>query len=264
MKTVTQLYIYPIKSLGGIELGQAKVTVRGLEHDRRWMLVDESGTFLTQRTFPKMSLLRTALADDRLEVYVRGNDADRIRLRLHPEQGEECKVRVWDDTCDALRVSDEADAWFSEKLERQVCLVYMPDTSLRPVDPRYAVGESITSFSDGYPILMIGQASLDDLNARLDVPVDMDRFRPNIVFSGGAPYEEDDVRRFRIGDVLFHGVKPCARCVMTTIDQDSGNAGREPLATLSRYRTVDQKVMFGQNVIGGPGLIRVGMPVEGY
>lgn len=261
MLTVTDLFIYPIKSLGGIRLDRSNVTHRGLEHDRRWMLVDDGGSFLTQRNVPKMSLLRTVLVWEKLEVFEKDNEDDRISLSLRPEHGEEMSVRVWDDVCAAIRISDEADHWFSRKLAQPVRLVYMPDSSLRHVDPRYATGNSITGFSDGYPILLAGQASLDDLNARLKQPVTMDRFRPNIVFSGGKPYEEDDWRTFRIGGLLYQGVKLCARCLVTTIDQDKGMAGKEPLATLSRYRTVDQKVMFGQNVIGAPGHIHVGMPI---
>lgn len=263
MKVVSNLYIYPIKSLGGIEVKEANVTSRGLEFDRRWMLVDERNEFLTQRTFPKMSLLRTAIRGNELVVYVLGDEGDSISTALRPASGNEITVTVWDDVCMAWQLNAELDQWFSRKLDRSVKLVYMPEHSLRQVDQRYATSEEdVTSFSDAYPILIIGQRSLDDLNQRLEQPVPMQRFRPNIVFSGGEPYEEDVMKRFTINGLEFFGVKPCARCVMTTVDQDRGIAGKEPLATLSQYRTVDHKVMFGMNVIaGGAGIIRVADPI---
>jgi uncharacterized protein YcbX len=259
MKLVTNLYIYPIKSLGGIEISVVNVTSRGLEFDRRWMLVDEHNQFLTQRNFPRLAQLRTSIQDKDLLVQDLSEPSRSVRFPLVPVGGETIRVTVWDDDCDAWDVDGSVNVWFSRILERNVKLVFMPDESLRPVDPRYAVKNDITSFSDAYPILLIGQSSLDDLNARLESPVPMARFRPNIVFSGGAPYAEDDMHRFSINGIDFHGVKLCARCVMTTIDQDKAVAGKEPLRTLSQYRTIDNKVMFGQNVlVGGAGSINVG------
>lgn len=262
MKIVTNLYIYPIKSLGGIEVGVANVTSRGLEFDRRWMLVDEHNQFLTQRNFPRLAQLRTSIQDKELLVRDLSDPGQSVRFPLVPTDGEKIRVTVWDDDCDAWDVDGSVNVWFSRILERNVKLVYMPDESIRPVDPQYAKQEDITSFSDAYPILLIGQSSLDDLNARLETPVPMERFRPNIVFSGGAPYAEDDMHRFSINGIDFHGVKLCARCVMTTIDQDKAVAGKEPLRTLSQYRTINNKVMFGQNVlVGGAGIIQVGDPI---
>jgi uncharacterized protein YcbX len=259
MKIVTNLYIYPIKSLGGIEVGVANVTSRGLEFDRRWTLVDEHNQFLTQRNFPRLALLRTSIQDKELLVRDLSDPGQSVRFPLVPVHGEKIRVTVWDDDCDAWDVDGSVNVWFSRILERNVKLVYMPDESIRPVDPRYAKQEDITSFSDAYPILLIGQSSLDVLTVRLETPVPMERFRPNIVFSGGAPYAEDDMHRFSINGIDFHGVKLCARCVMTTIDQDRAVAGKEPLRTLSQYRTIDNKVMFGQNVlVGGAGVIKVG------
>jgi uncharacterized protein len=259
MKLVTNLYIYPIKSLGGIEINVANVTSRGLEFDRRWMLVDDHNQFLTQRNFPRLAQLRTSIQDKDLLVQDLLDPSQSVRFPLVPSNGKTIRVTVWDDDCDALDVDGSVNVWFSRILERNVKLVYMPDESIRPVDPQYAKQDDITSFSDAYPILLIGQSSLDDLNARLETPVPMERFRPNIVFSGGAPYSEDDMHRFSINGIDFHGVKLCARCVMTTIDQDKAVAGKEPLRTLSQYRTINNKVMFGQNVlVGGAGVIKVG------
>jgi len=259
MLQISNLYIYPIKSLGGIEVQNVKLTDRGLEHDRRWMLVDERNQFLTQRNFPEMALLKTAFKENKLIIFERNNDEDALALDLDPVNGKKVQVDVWDDHCEAQQVSTTADVWFSDKLRRNVKLVYMPDSSRRKVDEKYALQNDITSFSDGYPVLLIGQSSLDDLNSRLDQPVPMNRFRPNIVFTGGAPYQEDEMQHFKINDLDFYGVKPCGRCVMTTINQDTGSVGKEPLRTLSMYRTANNKVNFGQNILHtGLGRINVG------
>ena len=258
MKIVTNLFIYPIKSLGGIAVSVAKVTTRGLEFDRRFMLVDEDNQFLSQRTFPRMAQLRTSIQNNMLTVHDLLDPAYNIQIPLRPETGDPLRVKIWDDVCDAWAMPDEMNRWFSAALGRHVKLVYMPDESLRPVDPEYALQDDITSFSDAYPILLIGQASLDDLNSRLETPVPMERFRPNIVFSGGQPYAEDDMKAFSIGGVPMNGVKLCARCVLTTVDQQTAVAGKEPLRTLSQYRTMNNKVMFGQNVlVRGSGVIRL-------
>jgi len=259
MLQISHLFIYPIKSLGGIEIQNAQLTDRGLEHDRRWMLVDEHNQFLTQRTFPRMALLKTAIKENKLIVFEKDQIEDSLTIELAPTSGEKLQVDVWDDNCEALHISTTADVWFSKKLQRNVKLVYMPTSSRRPVDKNYALQNDITSFTDGYPILLIGQASLDDLNNRLEEPVPMNRFRPNIVFTGGTPYQEDDMKHFTINDLEFFGVKPCGRCVMTTINQETTTAGKEPLRTLSLYRTTNNKVNFGQNILHtGIGRIQVG------
>ena len=189
MYTISQLFIYPVKSLGGIEVAAAQLTDRGLQYDRRWMLVDLNNQFLTQREHPDMCLLQTAIQDNALVVYHKHNPVDRVHLLLQPLHAMvTVKVQIWDDECIADLVSDVADAWFSAKLSMPCRLVYMPETEKRKVDPRYASEKDITSFSDAYPLMIIGQASLDDLNRRLAVPLSIDRFRPNIVFAGGLPY----------------------------------------------------------------------------
>ena len=259
MLKISNLFIYPIKSLGGIELQNADLTDRGLANDRRWMLVDEHNQFLTQRSFPGMTLLKTAFRENKLIVYEKDNEKDALTLDLEPVNGGKLQVDIWEDICEAQQVSTSADVWFSDKLRRKVKLVYMPDASRRKVDEKYALQNDITSFSDGYPVLLIGQSSLDDLNSRLDQPVPMNRFRPNIVFTGGLPYQEDEMQHFKINGHDFYGVKPCGRCVMTTINQDTGVAGPEPLRTLSMYRTENNKVNFGQNILHtGIGRIKVG------
>ncbi|HVU54557.1 MAG TPA: MOSC N-terminal beta barrel domain-containing protein [Puia sp.] len=259
MLQVSALYIYPIKSLAGIPVRTATLTDKGFANDRRWMLVDENNHFLTAREYPEMALIRTELRQNGL--FVLSRDSSTFHVPLQPS-GDACTVKVWEDVCEARYVDAAVDTWFSRALNIPCRLVYMPETTQRKVDPDYAHQDEITSFSDGFPLLLIGQASLDDLNSRMSVPLPMERFRPNIVFTGGAPYQEDEMKKFKIGNITFYGVKPCARCVMTTIDTSTGEKGKEPLRTLSQYRLKDKKVLFGQNLLidspFNPGPISIG------
>jgi len=265
MLQISELYVYPIKSLPGISLTQARVTDRGFEYDRRWMLVDENNIFLTQRVLPEMTQLRPAFEKGGIRItHKTKGDSFFISFEADvnavPKQTE---VVVWDDTCLAAYASDEADKWFSEALGINCRLMYMPEESRRMVDQKYASADKITSFSDAYPFMMIGQASLDDLNSRLADPLPMNRFRPNIVFTGGKAFEEDLMDLFRINGIDFYGVKLCARCPIPTINQNTGARGKEPLRALVKYRQKDNKVYFGQNLIhSGAGNISVGDPLE--
>ncbi len=259
MLAVSELYIYPVKSLGGISLPVAALTDRGFEYDRRWMLVDENNRFISQREVPLMACLHVKIQDAYLVVTNVQQSDLAYAIPLQPPATETTMVTVWDDTCRAQWVSTEADAWFSEQLNISCRLVYMPDSSHRQVDAHYAHNQEITSFSDGYPLLMIGQASMDDLNSRLASPLPINRFRPNIVFTGGFPFQEDDMEQFSIDNIRFFGVKPCARCVIPTIDQQTGVKAKEPSKTLSTYRLRNNKIYFGQNLLyQGIGTIRVG------
>ena len=174
-------------------------------------------------------------------------------------------AEVWEDRCRGQWVSIQADQWFSDMLQISCRLIYMPDTTHRRVDGRYASNKEIVSFADGYPLLLIGQASLDDLNQRLPSPVPMNRFRPNMVFTGGTPYQEDEFKQFKLAGISFFGVKRCARCVITTIDQDTIARSKEPLRTLNEYRKENNKIYFGQNLLfQGTGLISIGDPITLY
>ena len=258
MYTLSQLYIYPIKSLGGIALQEAVVTSRGLQHDRRWMLIDEHNTFLSQRNHPAMAMFNLELSDGGFKVTYRP-DASSVFISFTPSQTVVTTVRVWDDTCAAMLVDAAADTWFSEKLKFNCRLVYMDDNALRPVDSRYAKQAEQVSFADAYPFLIIGQAALNELNSRLSAPVMMDRFRPNLVFEGGDAHAEDMMDKIRINDIDFYGVKPCARCAMIGINQQTGQSSKEPSKTLSGYRAYNKKIYFGQNLLPrGDGKIRVG------
>lgn len=267
MLQISQLLFYPIKSMKGISVAKARVTDRGFEHDRRWMLVDRDNQFISQRELPKMALLDLRLEDDGIRVTCPQKQTF-ITVPFHTpkNQGDAfTDVVIWDDTCRAQWVGGEADAWFSSVLGADCRLVFMPDETKRTTDPRYAPEGSITSFADGYPFLLIGQASLDDLNSRLSQRLPMDRFRPNIVFTGGAPYLEDTLHTFTAGkkakggSITFRGVKPCARCVITTINQETAQKGKEPLKTLASYRFRNNKILFGQNLVhDGPGELSAG------
>lgn len=259
MRKVTQLWIYPIKSLGGVQVEKAEISSRGFLWDRRWMLVDAEGQFLSQRENAQMALLKTEIHDHHLVVYHRENPLDTIQIPFQSSGYHTGQVVVWDDTCPATYVSKEIDAWFSEKLGMDCHLVFMHEDSERKVDPRYAKEGEIVGFADGYPFLLIGEASLSDLNSRLEQAVPMDRFRPNIVFSGENAFEEDQMATFQLGNTTFQVVKPCARCVVTTINQENASKSAEPLKTLSSYRKEGNKVLFGQNCLHqGEGFIYLG------
>ncbi|GGA97152.1 MOSC domain-containing protein [Puia dinghuensis] len=258
MLRISNLYIYPIKSMGGIPLDTARVTDRGLEYDRRWMLIDENNIQLTQREFPLMALLQPTFTPDGLTVTYRPANTQ-LSISFQPRTNNYTEVRCWDDICRAQFVNPEADSWFSNILGTPCRLVYMPETTMRQTDLNYTPEGHITSFSDGYPFLLIGQSSLDELNSRLEQPLPMDRFRPNIVFTGGEPFEEDQLHDFTIGAIRFSGVKLCARCVITTTDQQTAKRGKEPLRTLATWRAKDNKILFGQNLIHhGLGQLTVG------
>ncbi|WP_304131054.1 MOSC domain-containing protein [Ignavibacterium album] len=260
---LSEIFIYPIKSLGGISLSEAFVEQRGLQFDRRMMLVDEYGIFITQRDFPQMALLKTRITDNRLFV-IHSTFNQSIILPTNPDDktsSEGIKVIIWNDACEAIKVSKEADEFFSDMIGIKCSLVYMPGEEFRLVDPerKYVSENHPVSFADGYPFLIIGQSSLDELNKRLENPLPINRFRPNFVFTGGQAFEEDKWKDFLIGDIRFKAVKPCARCVITTTDQQTAERSDEPLRTLSTFRRNENKVLFGMNLITyDHGKVKVG------
>jgi uncharacterized protein len=254
-RKVTELWTYPIKSLGGIRIQSAKVLKKGLEADRRWMLIDDRNIFLTQRVYHKMALFRTAWHGNQLSVSHAG---DQISIPAN-SSGEDITAQIWDDTVVVREVDRTISKWFSERLSLACRLVAFPEENRRDVDPRYKVADDQVSLADAYPVLIIGQSSLDDLNSRMVNPVPMNRFRPNIVFSGGDAFEEDSWNQIRVGKNRFAAVKQCARCVLPTVDQETGIMGKEPLATLNTYRKRESKVLFGMNLVPlDHGEIRVG------
>jgi uncharacterized protein YcbX len=252
---LSEIWIYPVKSLGGIRVSSAKVFEKGLQFDRRWMLVDESNACMTQREHPKMSLFKLSMNYDRFTItFKRNPDAvehPSIILDANARAlGETILAVIWDDQVDTIEVDPKVSKWFSNLLETNCRLVSFPEKNARTVDPQYKVNDEHVSLADAFPFLIIGQSSFDDVNARLKQQLPLNqRFRPNFVYTGGEPYEEDNWKNFSIGKNRFVAVKGCARCVLITVNQETAQKGPEPLATLSTYRKRENKVYFGQNLV---------------
>lgn len=258
MPSLSQIFIYPIKSLAGIQVDQWPVTPTGLKYDRKWMLVDKQQQFLSQRRLPKMALLKTQMIDQQLIVSA-PNQADLV-LRLEPPTTNDTQeVTAWGDKCQALEVSQQANQWFSDFLATPCTLVYQPDENIRTVDQKYALANDQTSFSDGFPFLIISAASLALLNQQMGLSLSIRCFRPNLVISDCSAYAEDSWRKISIGEIAFRLPKPCSRCSVPQIDPDTALTGKEPLRTLARTRKWNNKVFFGQNALHDSlGILRIG------
>lgn len=257
---LSDIYLYPVKSLAGISVRQWPVTATGLQYDRKWMIVDNAGRFLSQRTLPRMALIKTRLSDR--ELILSADSMDELRLTLDRTNNEMVSCTIWNDQCLARSVSVEADAWFSEFLQQTCRLVHQPDDQIRAVDPRFARANDQTAYSDGFPFLIVSENSLTALNRAMNRNLPMQRFRPNLVISGCAAYAEDTWREIRVGSIDFRLPKPCSRCAVPTIDPETAETGKEPLTTLSRLRKWQNKVYFGQNALHDQvGLLSIGDPV---
>ena len=260
---VSEIKIYPIKSCRGFSVPQAEVEARGLVGDRRYMLVDANGRFLTQREHPRMALIDVRGTHDGYRVEGPGQPPLTIPRVL--ATGAESEVRIWRDTVSATLAGEDINIWFSQYLGFACGLVYMADNQHRPVPNEAAEFDDEVSFADGAPILLISTGSLADLNGRLAAPVTMDRFRPNIVVEAPTPFVEDSWRSIAIGSAELAVAWQCSRCILPTIDPATGVAHprQEPLETLRSYRRVGPKVMFGQNLIPRKhGAIRIGDAVR--
>jgi uncharacterized protein YcbX len=258
---LTELNVYPIKSARGIPLEESEVDQFGLRHDRRWMVVNPSGEFLSQRTHPRLALIAPEIDGEILRITAPAMPP--LELPLRPKDTVRSRVAVWGDFCPASWLGESAAGWFSEYLDCACSLVHMSDSVVRPADPAFAPPGTRVSFADGFPFLLTSEESLVDLNRRLAQPVPMNRFRPNLVVAGAEPYAEDEWHRIEIGGIPMRVVKPCDRCVVTTTDQATGERGKEPLRTLATYRNRGGEVMFGQNVVHErPGRLRVGDQVN--
>ena len=274
MATLSQLILYPIKSCAALPVTEAVATVSGLSalgvHDREWMLVTNEGQFLTQREFPRMATIVPRVEGDALLVTAPGMSP----LRLALEQGKRTlRVQIWDDAVEALDCGDAAAAWFGDVLTTSCRLVRFKPDLARPTSQKWTGGApSSARFADAYPLLLIGQAALDEINARMRTAgrdaVPMDRFRPNLVVEGTDPFEEDYTESFHTGDVAIRPVKPCARCPIPAIDQATGIPGPDPLDILQSWRgkaILDGAVCVGMNCIvteGDGRVLRVGQPLE--
>jgi len=241
------IMVYPIKSLSGIGVYEWTVAKTGLLYDRKWMLIGADGHFLSQRKIPRMALVKTAINDGNLMLSAPGMDG--LSLPMATNSGITVDCTIWGDRCQALNVSNLADEWFSTFLKQKCQLVFQPDDSIRLVDPHYGQSQDQVSFSDGFPFLIISEASLDSLNQAMPTALPMNRFRPNLVVSGCEAYAEDFWREIQIGGIGFRLPKPCSRCLVPTVNQDTGEPGKEPLLTLNRTRKWQNKVYFGQNAV---------------
>lgn len=284
---LAEINVYPVKSLKGISLRSAVVESRGLRSDRRWMLTDEEGRFLTQREEPKMATFATEISGEGITVMAGDQDS----IRIFPiSEGKKRSVRVWQSEVEAIAYDRRTNRWFSDVLEREVCLVYMPDSSRRPINKLFDRGDDIVSFADGYPVLLANYGSLEELNRRIargpgrdeDAnagQLSMQRFRANLVIGDCEAFLEDRWEVLKVGDAVFRATKPCARCIVTTVDPERGIFdGEEPLRTLSRFRKArdvmpdrieplglnPNAVIFGINLVPeNPGVeLRVGEKVE--
>lgn len=260
---LTGLCFYPVKGMRGIDAEAADVEPCGLAWDRRWMVVDTAGRFLTQRQLPVMARLDATLSDHALTLAM---DRDRIMLPLRPAaDARSIQVTVWRSTLDAVLVDDAADRWLTSRLGQPCRLVFLADTASRPIEPAFARPGEHVSFADGFPILLTSTSSLAALNAALGHGIGMDRFRPNLVVDGAGAWAEDGWRLLRIGGLRFRAAKPCNRCVVTSIDQRSGEIPRpgEPLRTLGRLNRRQDGIVFGSNLVPlQPGRLRLGDLVE--
>jgi uncharacterized protein YcbX len=241
------LHRYPIKACHGHDLTTATVGPLGLDGDRRWMITDADGTFITQRQLPALARLQPTITADGL--HLRGGNGETIEVRQPSTDAATLTVQVWRSTVTAPLAAAPVHAWLSRQLDRECRLVYMPDDLVRTTNPDYSRPGDRVSFADGYPLLLTTQASLDRLNGELEAPVPMERFRPNLVVTGSEPFAEETWQQITIGGTVFDVVKPCERCVVITVDQQTGVlTGKEPLRTLARLRAPG-KVIFGVNLI---------------
>lgn len=266
---LSEIYIYPIKSLAGIKIDQAKVTLRGLENDRRFMLTQPDGTFLTQRTIPEMALMKMKIVEKELHIWHKNEPSDMLKMPVKPTAfiGSQ-PSEVWGHPCEGSILANSINQWFSDKLATPCQLIYMTDESLRPIEEKHRKTGEIVSFADGYPYLVLGQSSMDDLNNRLKNPIYINRFRANLIFTGGQPFEEDEWKYFTIGDLTFRGTKPCARCQVPNINQATAVLEKEPNRTLAKFRRFKKdgknKIFFGMNACwekglsGGKEMLKVG------
>jgi hypothetical protein len=266
--TLASIHIYPVKAGRAIDLAEAEVEPCGLAGDRRWLVTDPDGQFITQRAEPTLALVGACYdTAGNLHLSAPGQPPLPVAAPAEARGAEMLWVSVWQSKVRAAAAGDQADAWFSGYLGRPVRLVHLDDPTRRQVDPEFGVPEDRVSFADGYPLLLTSMGSLDALGRWLiedaQPTVPMTRFRPSVVVAGAAPWAEDSWRRIQIGPVPFRVAKPCGRCVVTTIDQQTAERGRQPLAMLGRRRRFGQQLVFGQNLIpDATGTIRVGDTVR--
>lgn len=261
MMRLTGLFVYPLKSGRAVPHDTAELDWRGLVGDRRWMTVDDDGVLVSIREVPAFVTVEARVVAGGLALAAAGHGA--IEVATPAAGAPRRRVTVWSQSMDAALVDPAASRWLAAVLGRDVALVHLPDDVVRPVPKHYGRPGDRVSFADGFPLLLTTEASLADLNARMAAPLPMDRFRPNLVIDGAAPWAEDGWKRIRIGGLTMRVAKECVRCVATTTDMQTGARGVEPLRTLATFRRGKDGVEFGQNLIPDEvGALRIGDPVE--
>lgn len=258
--TVVRLRIYPVKGTRGLDVDRMAFDEVGPRYDRRWMVVDADGRFLSQREEPSLATIAPSLSDGVLTLQAPGTTPLEVSSAPGPAQA----VSIWNSTVEATTTGDAAEAWISAFLGRPSRLVHLPNTSVRETNPRFAQGRRV-SFADGYPVLVVTSASVEEVGRRAGRAIPEERFRPNIVVGGARPHGEDRWRRVRMGNLDFTGAKLCARCTVTTVNQEDGSRDpdSEPLRSLALYRKIENAVFFGLNAVHeGEGTVRVGDSVH--
>ena len=254
--SVKEIYIYPIKSLAGISLKSANAEEMGFENDRRWMLINTENVHVTQREYPIMSQFYPEILGDKIQITFEG---EMHEFSANEHLNSPISSQVWDDKSEVFEVSKNSSKWFSDKLGFECRLVKILKDGDRKHESSRTNESYNVSLADGYPYLLIGTESLDFLNEKLEEKITIKRFRPNIVVSTKNAHEEDDFTTFTIGEVQFKNIKPCGRCIMVNNDPQKGIVKKEPLKTLSKYRNVDNSVLFGTNIVSlNSGIISVG------
>jgi uncharacterized protein len=254
MATVVDLFVYPLKSARGIRKSRVRVASTGFEWDRHWMLVKTTGTFISQRTHPQLARIVPAITEDALTLTA--PEMPPLRVPLAPA-GDDTSVRVWDDVCTALDQGKTAGEWVSHAVGDTVRLVRVAASMARVANPKYAgTTPAPVAFPDGFPILVCNQASLADLNGRMPEAIPMERFRPNLVLDGLAPFAEDRIGSLRIGKVTLRLVKPCTRCIIPSTDQRTGERSTDPAPVLRKFRfdRALRGVTFGENAVVASGV----------
>lgn len=258
---VSEINLYPVKSCAGISLSSGKIVDTGFEHDREWMIVDDTGNFVTQRQYPKLSLVRVVPIHNGIRFETAGLESIDVPILLN---GKRVNTNVWEHACIGIDQGEEISNWLSKFIGKRCHLIRMAPDFKRGVKEKYQTNKKeVVGFADGFPFLLISEESLKDLNSKMDEKLPMNRFRPNIVVSGGNAFQEDLWKKIRIGNTTFRVVKSCARCEITTVDQSTGEKKNEPLETLGTYRTKPKGVMFGRYLVHeGPGVINIGDVIE--
>lgn len=243
---ITALHIYPVKSLGGISLQEARITPKGLMYDRNWMLLDENGIFMTQRKYPKMALIQTKIENGDLIFSYKKTGSTAV-IPILKKYGVTLRSKVWSNSCEVQKV-DSIGEWFSEVFGFRCTLVFFPEQNIRTKETENGVVQNLTSLSDKSPVLITNTASLEELNSRLEHKIPMNRFRPNIIFTGKKAYEEDAWKSIRVGNTEFKTVEICGRCKLINVDHLTGEQTGQPLETLSTYRKIDREIKFGMRM----------------